>query len=121
MYAYNDAMASKTDPARRKAPSMRYEGAAALEFVPLPLGGFAPLVDSGGVDTAGGVVVDVGEGDEAVGVVGVADDGEGDEALGVGGVADDGDGVGEGDGAVTLLFVVLAAPTVTVSFMPPEQ
>jgi hypothetical protein len=111
---------------------MRYEGAAAL--VPLPLGELAPFVDSGGVDT-----VDDGEGDEAVGVVGLTDDGEGDEALGVGGVADDGDRVGEGDGALTLLFVVVgdgagdgdaavpllfevaAAPTVIASFMPAEQ
>ena len=111
---------------------MRYEGAAAL--VPLPLGELAPFVDSGGVDTVGGVAVDDGEGDEAV-----TDDGEGDEALGVGGVADDGDRVGEGDGALTLLFVVVgdgagdgdgavpllfevaAAPTVIASFMPAEQ
>jgi len=110
---------------------MRYEGAAAL--VPLPLGELAPFVDSGGV------AVDDGEGDEAVGVVGLTDDGEGDEALGVGGVADDGDRVGEGDGALTLLFVVVgdgagdgdaavpllfevaAAPTVIASFMPAEQ
>jgi hypothetical protein len=124
-------MATKSDPPRRRTPPMRYEGAAAL--VPLPLGELAPFVDSGGV------AVDDGEGDEAVGVVGLTDDGEGDEALGVGGVADDGDRVGEGDGALTLLFVVVgdgagdgdgavpllfevaAAPTVIASFMPAEQ
>jgi hypothetical protein len=54
-------------------------------------------------------------------VVGVLDNGEGNEALGVGGVADDGDGVGEGDGSVLFLFVVQVAPTVIVSFIPIEQ
>lgn len=116
MHAYSQAMASKSDPARRRAPSKRNEGAAALLFD--PLGGVAAVVDSGGDDPVGVPVEGVpedGEGDEAIGGVGVVDGGE------LVGEGDGGELVGEGDGAVPLLFEVLAAATVTVSFMPPVQ
>lgn len=124
MHAYSDAMASKSDPARRRAPSKRNEGAAALLFDPL---GGGVVVAGGGdpVDVPVGGVPEDGEGDVAVGGVGVVDGGE------LVGVGDGGELVGEGDGAVPLLFEVgegdgavpllFAAATVTVSFMPPEQ
>lgn len=131
MYAYSHAMAIKSDPARRRAPSKRNEGAAALLFD--PLGGGASVVDPVGDDPGGGVPVEGvpedGEGDEAAGGVGVEDggvavgEGDGGDAVGegVGAVRLLFDGVGEGLGAVTLLFEVLEAATVTVSFMPPAQ
>lgn len=125
MHAYSDAMASKSDPARRRAPSKRNEGAAALLFDPL---GEGVVVDSGGgdpVDVPVGEVPEDGEGDVAIGGVGVVDGGELVGEGDGGELEGEGDGavpllfeVGEGDGAVPLLF---AAATVTVSFMPPEQ